>query len=113
MCNTCNMKCSKCGAPADTFRDKAHKHPSSYCKKCNNKEMRLRRQFRRGTHDSLWMQKDRATNEKRYASRPCPKACEVCGATPTKVGRRPLDFDHCHWEGLFRGWLCHSCNMAL
>jgi hypothetical protein len=75
--------------------------------------MRLRRQYRRGAHESLWMQKDRNTNEKRYASRPCPEACEVCGATPTKNGRRPLDFDHCHREGLFRGWLCHSCNMAV
>lgn len=104
--------CSKCGAPADTFRDKAHKSPSSYCKKCNNIEMRLRRQFRRRDYERDWVQKAH-DGTRRTATRPCPDACERCGEKPAKEGRRPLDFDHCHKRGMFRGWLCHNCNMII
>jgi Recombination endonuclease VII len=34
--------------------------------------------------------------------------CEICGAHS-----EPLHFDHDHSTGLFRGWLCGSCNRAL
>jgi hypothetical protein len=36
-----------------------------------------------------------------------PERCEVCGA----AGR--INFDHDHYTGDFRGWLCHGCNVAL
>jgi Recombination endonuclease VII len=113
LCGVEMPPCSKCGSPVQTYRDKAHKFPSSYCKPCNNKEMRLRRQFRRRGYERLWVQKDRSTNERRYATRPCPDECEVCGAPGQKGDRRPLDFDHCHESGNFRGWLCHNCNMVI
>lgn len=32
--------------------------------------------------------------------------CAVCG-----YGRGRLEADHCHNTGLFRGFLCHSCNV--
>lgn len=43
----------------------------------------------------------------RAAGRPKPDHCEACG-DPGK-----LQFDHCHWSGRFRGWLCGRCNRAL
>ena len=33
--------------------------------------------------------------------------CEICGVLVKTV------FDHCHRTGLFRGWLCRQCNLAL
>lgn len=36
-----------------------------------------------------------------------PDTCEVCG----RGGR--IVFDHCHNSTEFRGWICHSCNVAL
>lgn len=41
------------------------------------------------------------------AGRPIPDSCEACGR------RRPLQFDHCHQRGMFRGWICGNCNAAL
>jgi len=42
------------------------------------------------------------------AGRPKPDHCELCG----DVARR-ITFDHCHQRGVFRGWLCDSCNTIL
>ena len=36
--------------------------------------------------------------------------CEVCGQ---RAGGREFHLDHDHATGKFRGWLCHSCNVAL
>lgn len=33
--------------------------------------------------------------------------CEVCYI----VGK--VDFDHCHKDGHFRGWICRRCNLVL
>lgn len=45
-------------------------------------------------------------------SRPEPSICEACGNPPG--GRwKTLHLDHCHVSGVFRGWLCHSCNTGL
>jgi hypothetical protein len=37
--------------------------------------------------------------------------CEVCGKTAPEHKR--LHIDHDHKTGLFRGMLCHACNVAL
>ena len=42
--------------------------------------------------------------------RPEPEFCECCGKLPE---RSRLDLDHCHVTGIFRGWLCGSCNRGL
>jgi Recombination endonuclease VII/Domain of unknown function (DUF5664) len=43
-------------------------------------------------------------------TRPCPERCELCGSLP---GKRALHLDHDHKTGVFRGWLCHICNLSL
>ena len=35
--------------------------------------------------------------------------CALCRETPTHA----LAIDHCHETGLFRGLLCHNCNLLL
>jgi hypothetical protein len=36
-----------------------------------------------------------------------PRDCEVCS------GKTRIVYDHSHSTGLFRGWLCNACNVAL
>lgn len=38
---------------------------------------------------------------------PKPKECEICGST------KRICYDHNHQSGIFRGWLCNACNVAL
>lgn len=41
------------------------------------------------------------------AGRDRPVNCEVC----YESGQ--IDFDHCHVEDKFRGWICRRCNLVL
>ena len=36
-----------------------------------------------------------------------PGACECCGRLS-----KAMNVDHCHRTGVFRGWLCNTCNRA-
>ena len=36
-----------------------------------------------------------------------PLTCEVC------LGKNRIVYDHAHSSGVFRGWLCNACNVAL
>ena len=38
--------------------------------------------------------------------------CHSCGVPEMELNKR-LCLDHCHTTGLFRGWLCNSCNRSL
>lgn len=40
-----------------------------------------------------------------------PEHCECCGGPPNGSGH--LHLDHCHESGVFRGWLCASCNLGI
>jgi hypothetical protein len=44
-------------------------------------------------------------------TRPEPDTCELCGGPPGN--RASIHLDHCHQTGVFRGWLCNSCNIGL
>jgi Recombination endonuclease VII len=44
-------------------------------------------------------------------TRVCPERCECCGGLPN--GKKSLALDHCHFTGVFRGWLCIRCNRAI
>lgn len=37
-----------------------------------------------------------------------PEHCQICGLAGKK-----MCLDHCHEKGVFRGWLCDDCNIAL
>ena len=41
-------------------------------------------------------------------TRPIGTPCDCCGRTDVK-----LRLDHCHKTGMFRGWLCHQCNIGI
>lgn len=43
--------------------------------------------------------------------RPKPENCELCGKHV--IARGKMHLDHSHKTGLFRGWLCNTCNLAL
>lgn len=45
-------------------------------------------------------------------TRPEPLNCEGCGVPFTSM-RKGSQCDHDHATGLFRGWLCVNCNVAL
>jgi hypothetical protein len=47
----------------------------------------------------------------RLAGRPRPSVCDVCGSPG--YGQQGIVFDHDHATGMFRGWLCNSCNVVL
>ena len=45
-----------------------------------------------------------------FPTRAKPAVCDICNRKPSKRG---LFLDHCHLTGMFRGWLCDSCNRAI
>lgn len=57
------------------------------------------------------MRKSRAARGCPEPLRPAPAVCECCGHPP-KDGKS-LCIDHCHASGVFRGWLCNACNLAI
>lgn len=56
---------------------------------------------------------NQSRQQRRYKpTRPEPKNCESCG-TPFSQVTFGACIDHNHTTGLFRGWLCGNCNLAL
>ena len=47
------------------------------------------------------------SNKEVRAGRPKPENCEICN----RKGK--ICFDHDHKTGVFRGWICWNCNVAL
>lgn len=74
----------------DKIRSREYRKTEAY------QEFKVRRQQRR-------LQKLESV-----AGRPRPTDCELCGDSS-----RRIVFDHCHENGMFRGWICDLCNKAL
>lgn len=77
------------------------------CSICGSKKVKSGRSWRCKTcsRARLRAKKYGITFEQALA---VPDSCEACG-----VESESLNVDHDHLTGKFRGWLCHSCNMAL
>lgn len=68
------------------------------------------RNYDRLYHDKtgrVLKRKRHAAKREQFANRPRPVACEICAV----LG--PVQYDHCHDSGKFRGWLCGKCNKML
>ena len=93
--------------------DKGHVSPrlvsTRRCRAC------AREDDRRRYHLDPAKARDRARERSRRRlpapTRPCPAICELCGRPP--FGKRSMHLDHDHKTGLFRGWLCGTCNTSL
>lgn len=46
------------------------------------------------------------------AGRPRPTLCDICGNENNNKHKR-IAFDHCHKTGIFRGWICDTCNYVI
>lgn len=111
--------CSTCTFPqpfTNFYRSRRKKDGlHSQCITCFSARVRLyqsrnRRKYAGYQHNQR--EKKRSAN----ASRPRPDVCESCGQAETTVksgGIQLLCFDHCHETGIFRGWLCNTCNTSL
>ena len=97
------------------YREKNQDAIKAYNRAYQNREViREKRRRRREKNNQLTRSRDsrRARLRKLVvreaeAGRPRPDKCEVCG------DGGPINFDHCHQRGIFRGWLCNSCNKTL
>lgn len=116
-CNTTeryeNGRCKSCARTAALLN--YHKSPESRKRKNkkatewkqNNRERA--RQFSRKGGRSDWLPGE---HEKAEARRAMISFCEVCGANDPRH-KRGWNADHCHATGLFRGIVCHPCNIAI
>jgi len=83
------------------------KHPGRHAALERERRQRSQTPQRRRRETELALERKKRRQEAQ-AGRPKPDRCEACGRNG-----RPLQFDHCHNRGLFRGWLCVNCNAAL
>ena len=75
----------------DTKEEKVYYH--STCRTCQNKSDRDRRKLR-------------ATVP------PSKGVCDCCGKLESET-KTPLNLDHDHNTGEFRGWICEQCNRGI
>jgi len=93
--------------------------PERTCKRCHSSrplaKFRKSGKMRAGTtewyhaHECnvCYAKAKRDVRKARRGAGPPPDRCEICERAA------PVQFDHDHITGEFRGWLCHTCNTAL
>ena len=98
------------------YREKAAVRRADYSRRWSKLHPEKKREADkkwRATNPERSRENNRACKQRRLgiiATRPRPSVCETCGHPP---GRRALHLDHNHVTGVFRGWLCRECNLAL
>ena len=85
-------QCSSCDQvlPLDSFNNKydGGLGKDHRCRSCQSKQQKQLRKLLK-------------------TSPPKSAVCDCCGKD------KRLQLDHCHETGLFRGWLCKSCNVGI
>jgi hypothetical protein len=88
------------------------------CKKCGEEkaleEFRIdksRADFRRNECKDCYDELQRQRYWAHKNAPPVTDCCEACGKAFSTTYKAVLD--HSHKTGLFRGWLCNSCNSGL
>ena len=119
-------QCEICG---DTFKYRGNMSRYSTCSKPECRKEKVRREhekLKKGTKAQRVAEMRRKNPDKRYlvsvkhlygisaieytkALDYQEGACAICGCVPDKK----LVVDHCHTSSIFRGLLCHSCNIGL
>lgn len=105
-----NPKCRACCAAAHQKRRLAGKVPPKNEKQKLEDRARMKQREQTREYKQAAAKKYKEKKEA-SATRPRPEICEVCRRPPRGMGS--LHWDHCHATGMFRGWLCTKCNMAL
>ena len=65
-----------------------------------------------GSESHLWKGGTSMRTLRKYAPRPIPEQCEICGAFG-KDFKKGLNYEHNHNTGKFRGWVCTRCNTVM
>jgi hypothetical protein len=88
----------------------------SLCRICDSERRKQDYQIQRANPlKSAQITRDHTAACRKAAGLPAPTreepvVCECCGRAPIK---ERLCLDHDHKTGVFRGWLCKTCNMAI
>lgn len=96
---------ARCKAWREANKEKVRRYERTY-KQRNAAKIAAHAKRRRAILREQQNRRNRALREAE-AGRPRPAICEVCNSDG------PTFFDHCHQKGVFRGWLCHACNLVL
>lgn len=107
-------ECSVCGVykPWDDFY-KSTSIRTGYrpdCRECGKEAARAQRRRSDPVEKAIILARDselRIKRREKLAGTPRAESCEICGQKVTTV------YDHDHGTGVFRGWLCSSCNSGL
>ena len=81
---------------------------AKHTKKTKLKMSVIQKGKRAGASNPMWKGGiTKLKKQEKIAGRARPEGCEICGAMGT------ICFDHNHKTGIFRGWICHRCNLVL
>jgi hypothetical protein len=96
-------------------KDRCYEIHKKYYDRNKKRLAKDKREYNKENIELIKEQRKRRLKNKRekQANRPKPNKCEACGKMETENRLGRIAFDHCHETGLFRGWLCARCNMAL
>lgn len=97
-CFECKREYAK-GRPYRTGKTdpKKHREACARYRERNREEIRRHHRKRKGLPEAPY---------------PAPNECEICHRSPP-INGKGLCLDHDHVTGLFRGWICSPCNVAL